>query len=93
MYTFIVANLDIDPIRTFGFTVWQDENLYKEAKNGFNFNAVISHSKVVNLIQPNKTSHACAQLTQLVQTTGISYKHVKETGLYHCLKLSWLLLE
>ena len=50
MYTFIVANMDMEPYHIIQFYCGRGkmENFIKEGKSGFDFVAVNSHSKVVN---------------------------------------------
>lgn len=50
MYTFIVTNMDMEPYQIIRFYCGRGkmENFIKEGKNGFDFAAVSSHSKVVN---------------------------------------------
>jgi len=50
MYTFIVTNMDMEPYQIIQFYCGRGkmENFIKEGKNGFDFAAVSSHSKVVN---------------------------------------------
>ena len=50
MYTFIVTNIKMEPYQVIQFYCGRGkmENFIKEGKNGFDFAAVSSHSKVVN---------------------------------------------
>lgn len=50
MYTFIVTNMDMEPYQIIQFYCGRGrmENFIKEGKNGFDFSAVSSHSKIVN---------------------------------------------
>lgn len=50
MYTFIVANMDMEPYHIIQFYCGRGkmENFIKEGKSGFDFVAANSHSKVVN---------------------------------------------
>ena len=50
LYTFIVTNLDIEPYQIIQFYCGRGrmENFIKECKNGFDFAAVSSRSKIVN---------------------------------------------
>ena len=49
-YTFVVTNMDLEPHEVIQFYCGrgQMENFIKESKNGFDFDSVSSHSKVVN---------------------------------------------
>ena len=51
MYTFIVTNMDMEPYQVIQFYCGRGkmENFIKEGKGGFDFAAVSSHSKVVNV--------------------------------------------
>ena len=51
MYTFIVTNTDMEPYQIIQFYCGRSrmENFIKEGKSGFDFAAVSSHSKVVNM--------------------------------------------
>ena len=50
MYTFIVTNMDSAPEKLIKFYCKRGkmENYIKESKNGFDFTAISSHSKMVN---------------------------------------------
>lgn len=50
LYTFIVTNMDMEPYRILQFYCGRGkmENFIKECKNGFDFKAVSSHSKIIN---------------------------------------------